>query len=269
MNDKGEIIGRFAVGDSWDDIDNPFVVEEIREDPEEKRNRERAYARMERNKRRARRRAFFFAVLAIILLVALVVLAIFADTPMNDIVIPAEAAEVTEKPESEETTMHVIAPDWDELMVRAVLDGNESQGADCVEIGGLHYTYDDLYLLAKIIREEDGADDDGHEWPDMPIIALANVVLHRVRSPLFPNTVREVIYQEGPGSTVQYAPVHTSYWEETEPVERYVRLAQRALNGEEVIGEEVIYQALFPQGRVTVMTWYDEYLNTTTYFCEG
>lgn len=240
--------------------DEPFVIDETR--------RSAMLRRIDAQQmRRHRRRTVYAMVLAVILLAVLVVLAVRADRTTQDAAVNVPA--YTESPEIEESTIHYSAPDWDELMVRAVLDGDEQLGADCVERGGLSYTYDDLYLLAKIIREEDGADGDGHEWPDLPILAIANVVLHRVRSPLFPNTVREVIYQEGPGSTVQYAPVHASRWEETEPVERYVRLAQRALNGEEVIGEEVIYQALFPQGSMTVMTWYDEYLGTTTYFCRG
>lgn len=219
----------------------------------------------ERATRRARRGCLRTFLLMVLLLAALFCIFLWRDAPMvrEPVTIPEE----TPKPESEETTMHYIAPDWDELMVWAVLSGDEKTGADCVEIGGLHYTYDDLYLLAKIIREEDGADDDGHEWPDMPIIALANVVLNRVASPLFPDTIREVLYQEGPGDTVQYAPVHTDAWETTEPIERYVRLAQRALMGERVIKEDVIYQALFPQGSATIMTYYDPYLGSTTYFC--
>ena len=240
-----------------DEEENPFVDTSLWR---ETRERERAM-------RKARRGCLWSFVVMILLLAAALCLFIKWDTPKAEGA--AYVPEETPKPESEETTIHYITPDWDELMVWAVLNGDEKTGADCVEIGGLHYTYDDLYLLAKIIREEDGADDDGHEWPDMPIIALANVVLNRVASPLFPDTIREVLYQEGPGDTVQYAPVHTDAWETTEPEERYVRLAQRALMGERVIKEDVIWQALFPQGKVTVMTYYDDYLNTTTYFCKG
>lgn len=246
-------------------------------------NREAASALREKRERdrlrRQRRKAMVYVIAAAVLLGLLIVLGAAKVSGRESAVERAEEARVMQireerlaaettpvpelKPASEETTIHEATPDWGELMVRAVLAGDAAAGADCEERGGLGYTYEDLYLLAKLIEQEAGID-----WPDMPIIALANVVLNRVASPLFPDTIREVLYQEGPGDTVQYAPVHTGYWETAEPTERYVRLAQRALNGEEVIGEEVIYQALFPQGRVTVMTWYDEYLNTTTYFCE-
>jgi len=253
MNEAGsERIGRFEVSRS---PEGPVADRvEIVETPQERRWREMAYKRMERRRRRAMRKAIFFAALAVILLVVLVILAARMDSAARDIALPEAVAE------SEETTMHVVAPDWDELMIRAVLDGNEQAGTECSESGGLPYTYDDLYLLAKIVEKEQGVD-----WPDAPVIALANVVLNRVSSPHFPNTIREVLYATGP---IQYEPVYSSGWEAFSPAERNVRLAQRALNGERAIGEEVVYQALFPQGSVTIMTWYDNALGTTTYFCE-
>lgn len=154
--------------------------------------------------------------------------------------------------------MHLIAPDWEEITVNAVLNGDELSGREAAEIGRLAYTYDDLYLLAKIIEKEAGVD-----WPDAPVIALANVVQNRRDSADFPDTIRGVIYQPN-----QYEPVYWTGWEEFHPSERYVRLAQRALNGERAIGRDVVYQALFEQGSVTVMTYYDEVLGTTTYWCE-
>lgn len=246
-----------------DEEESPFVDTSIWR---ERRERERAT-------KKARRRCLWSFVMMILLFTLAFFLFLNWDALKagESVYIPGQTpapAAGYARQESEETTIHYIIPDWDELIVQAVLDGNERLGADCAEIGDLGYTYDDLYLLAKILREEDGADGDGHEWPDMPIIALANVVLNRVASPLFPDTIREVLYQEGPGDVVQYAPVHTDAWETTEPTERYVRLAQRALEGERVIGEDVIYQALFAQGKV-IMTYYDEYMGSTTYFCKG
>lgn len=238
--------------DAWWDDDSPFVDTN---DWREKKERER-------ETRRARRGCLWsIAIMILLLAAAFMVFSWWEMTPPVD---DQTEPEATDKPVSEETTMHYITPDWDELMVQAVLDGNEQMGADCVKLGGLSYTYDDLYLLAKIMEVEAG-----YEWPDMPIIALANVVLNRVASPLFPDTIRGVLYQVGTGGAVQYAPVHTDTWEETEPLERYIRLAQRALEGERAIPKDVIWQALFPQGSVTVMTYYDDYLGSTTYFCKG
>ena len=50
--------------------------------------------------------------------------------------------------------------------------------------------YDDLYLLAAIIQLEAGHDYDG-------CLAVANVILNRVNSGSYPNTIHGVIYQPG------------------------------------------------------------------------
>ena len=49
----------------------------------------------------------------------------------------------------------------------------------------------DLYLLAKLIR----AEAEGESYRGQ--VAVGAVVMNRVKSPIFPNTIREVIYQSG------------------------------------------------------------------------
>lgn len=121
---------------------------------------------------------------------------------------------------------------------------------------------EDVVLLAKIMQEEDGVG-----WPNMIIMALGEVVLNRVASPEYPDTIREVLYQVDDGY-IQYAPVHTPTWEAIKPEARYIELAQRLLDGERVLeNPQIIYQALFEQGRGTVMSYTDFALDTTTYFC--
>lgn len=120
--------------------------------------------------------------------------------------------------------------------------------------------YADVHLLAKIMRAESGID-----WPDWAIMAIGEVVLNRVNSPLFPNTIHGVIYADNP---IQYAPVWEEGWRELEPDEDYIELARRLLSGERVFNDpSVIWQALFPQGEKTVMTYHDKALGSTTYFC--
>lgn len=55
----------------------------------------------------------------------------------------------------------------------------------------VHYTEDDAYLLACIVYCEAG--NQSYEGQ----LAVANVVLNRVKSPLFDNSIREVIFKEG------------------------------------------------------------------------
>ena len=122
---------------------------------------------------------------------------------------------------------------------------------------------EDAVLLAKIMSFEDGID-----WPDPMVLALGEVVLNRVASPDFPNTVREVLYQDD-GGFIQYAPVHTDEWETAVPDEHYIELAEKLLDGYRVLkDEDVVYQALFTQGSETVFSYTDAQLGPTTYFCK-
>lgn len=119
---------------------------------------------------------------------------------------------------------------------------------------------EDVILLAKIMQVEDG-----EYWPDWAIMAIGEVVLNRVESAEFPDTIEAVLMQDNPR---QYAPVHESAWNRTAPEEHYIELAERLLGGERVLDNpQIVYQALFEQGRGTVVTYHDFYLGSTTYFC--
>lgn len=152
--------------------------------------------------------------------------------------VSAESSEaaVEFKPVMEETTIHPPEPTTD-------------------------YAYMDAYLLAKIMQAESGVN-----WPDWAVLCIGEVVLNRVENEAFPDTIYEVLHQDNP---IQYAPVWVAGWNEMEPGEEYIDLARRLLDGERVLNNPaVVWQALFPQGERTVMTYHDKVLNTTTYFCE-
>ena len=96
-------------------------------------------------------------------------------------------------------------------------------------------------------------------------MAIGEVVLNRVASPEFPDTIREVLYQADP---MQYEPVWSDGWEDYIPSERYVRLALRLLEGERIFNDpSIVFQALFPQGTGIACTYHDYDLNNDTYFC--
>ena len=122
-------------------------------------------------------------------------------------------------------------------------------------------SYEDAILLAKIMQAETRPG-----WPDWAVMCVGEVVLNRVASPLFPNTVKEVLEQTGP---IQYAPVHTDAWDEMLPEGEYVDLAIRLLRGERVLNDpDVVWQALYMQGSEIVNLYHDDVLNNTTYFCK-
>ena len=114
----------------------------------------------------------------------------------------------------------------------------------------------DLDILANVIAGE------ALNCPLDHQIAVAAVVLNRVADPRFPDTVAEVVGQEG-----QYS---ESYLTGTAPKSCY-KAAEIAYNGELDVPSTVIYQANFPQG--TAVWWRSDvdtgYFKSSTYFCEG
>lgn len=114
----------------------------------------------------------------------------------------------------------------------------------------------DLDILANVIAGEAMSCPLDHQ------IAVASVVMNRVADPRFPDTVAEVVGQEG-----QYS---AGYLTGTAPESCY-EAAEIAYNGESDVPASVIYQANFPQG--SAIWWRSDvdtgYWQSTTYFCEG
>ncbi|MGE4353072.1 MAG: cell wall hydrolase [Oscillospiraceae bacterium] len=150
-----------------------------------------------------------------------------------------------------------VAGDWDtgqnaQFGRNAKID---EEGLDYIKI-----SFEDLYLLAKIIYAEAGS-----QWlPDDWKMCVGEVVLNRVDSPEFPNTIVEVIYQPG-----QYYGADSSYFAALNPDMRCAQLALRLLEGERVMNRpSVVFQANFRQGGGVHLSYYDEVLGWT-YFCDS
>jgi len=117
----------------------------------------------------------------------------------------------------------------------------------------------DIDLLARIISCEMGC-----SWiPDEQQLYVGSVVLNRVASDLFPNTLQEVIYQPG-----QYAPAISGWLETVVPDERTRENAKWLLENGSVLPNGVLYQSTVAQGPIYT-TYYDATLGTTTYYCYG
>ena len=97
---------------------------------------------------------------------------------------------------------------------------------------------DDLYFMAHLIYAEAGS-----SWcSDELQIYVGSVVLNRVQSASFPNTLRDVIYQSG-----QYACTWDGNFEK-EPDERAWKNAEIVLTNGSQLPDNVVYQAEFKQG---------------------
>lgn len=92
--------------------------------------------------------------------------------------------------------------------------------------------YDDaeLDLLAKIISAEAGYEDEKGQ------IAVGNVILNRVESSKFPDTIRDVIYQPG-----QFGPVTTGKMDKVKPSETSIEAAKQVLSGKNVVGDALYF----------------------------
>lgn len=78
---------------------------------------------------------------------------------------------------------------------------------------------EDVHLLAQMIHAEAAGE------PHLGKVAVGAVILNRVRSPLFPNTLRGVLFQPG-----QFQPVmNGTFWRA--PGAASLRAAREALNG--------------------------------------
>lgn len=119
-------------------------------------------------------------------------------------------------------------------------------------------SFEDLYLLAKIIYAEAGSEWLSDEWK----MCVGEVVLNRVESSEFPDTIPEVLYQQG-----QYYSKSSTYFANLKPSARCVKIALHLLLGERYLNDpSVVFQANFRQGSGVCAHFYDQYLGST-YFC--
>ena len=115
-----------------------------------------------------------------------------------------------------------------------------------------------LDIVARVIMGEAG----NCPWEHQ--LAVAAVVVNRVRSPYFADTVRDVVASPG-----QYTTLYLTGFERTS--RQCYEAAKKALDGESGVPEDIIWQAEFPQG---TEVWWISRVNTgwyasTTYFCRG
>ena len=117
-----------------------------------------------------------------------------------------------------------------------------------------------LNILAKVVRYE--ADPQWCEWEHS--VAVAVVVLNRVASPYFPNSVKEVVAAPG-----QYLESYTHDFSETPRL--CYEVAKAALDGDHDVPSDCYWQDCTIQGTsiwkaFTVDTgWF----RSTTYICRG
>lgn len=99
---------------------------------------------------------------------------------------------------------------------------------------GAEYDAEDLYWLSRIIYAESGAE------PQEGQIAVGNVVLNRVESRTFPDTIPGVIFDRTNG--IQFEPVENGSVYRT-PDRQSIDSAKAVLDGSDAIGEAMYFYA--------------------------
>lgn len=86
---------------------------------------------------------------------------------------------------------------------------------------------DEMEVLLRIVEAEAGSEDEDGR------LLVANVVLNRVESDRFPDTVTEVVFQESGGVT-QFSPVSSGRYYKVQISEETISAVGRALMGEDI-----------------------------------
>ena len=217
---------------------------------------------------------------ALLLIYSLPVQAMAADAGTQDA--GAESAGVDEDtgPEPDEATGSIfdllsgstaaleldMAAYYLEEMRRAAVAGDTQAGREAEQYrneiidqngsGEVKISFDDLYLLAKLICAEAGSD-----WlSDDFRLCVGEVVLNRVDSPEFPDSISDVVYQKG-----QYASAGTAAFASLVPSQACVDVALRLMQGERKMAPSVVFQSDHEQGEIFSM--YTDRRLGTTFFC--
>lgn len=161
-----------------------------------------------------------------------------------------------------------LVEDYIELMKDCCMNGDIVAGRkveakrnlkiDTLGLNTKKISFDELLELSKIITAEAGSSWLSVEWKMM----VGEIVLNRVASVEFPNTIEEVIHQKG-----QYSNANTKWFSNMTPFGDCVDAAIRLLDGERIINDSsVVFQSGNKQGSGVHLALYDSYYGYT-YLC--
>lgn len=161
-----------------------------------------------------------------------------------------------------------IDKDYMSEMIDACVKGDVERGEDAERCRNrkIDFVYPDekkidfneLYMLSKIITAEAGSSWLSKEWKMM----VGEVLLNRVDSFEYPDTLEECIFQKG-----QYSCVGAGTFESIVPKEDCVIAAAELLRGVRLLNDKsVVYQAGFKQGSGVHTKLTDDILGNT-YLC--
>lgn len=115
-------------------------------------------------------------------------------------------------------------------------------------------TEEEVEILYRIVEAEAGGED------ELGKLLVANVVLNRRENQRFPDTIREVVFQEENG-VVQFSPVANGRYEEVNISEETKKAVNRALEGEDY-SQGALYFVSREYAQEEAMQWFDNHLSS-------
>lgn len=153
--------------------------------------------------------------------------------------IPAEETAIEPEPEEGTTAESVVEePVAEPVSEPAVISGSSFSLED-----------QEYQVLLKIVEAEAGGEDLTGR------VLVANVVMNRVRSDRFPNSVSEVVYQRSGGS-VQFSPISDGRIDRVSVSPETVEAVSRVMNGEDASAGALYFRAVNSRSG-----WFDQSLN--------
>ncbi len=166
------------------------------------------------------------------------------ETQLEDAVSAEEEAEL-------ETQQQAVQAADQTQETQQQTQASETQ-TEASETQALSVSADDAYLLACLVYCEAGNQSyDGQ-------LAVANVVLNRVKSSLFPNTISEVIYQSG-----QFSPASSGSLSRTlinGPTDSCIQAANDALAGNNNIGDYLFFNNFGAPSNASSYYWLGDHV---------
>lgn len=138
-------------------------------------------------------------------------------------------------------------------IIEAVSSGQRIVDYGVVEKQRINNISDEDYeVLLRIVEAEAGGEDEDGK------LLVANVVLNRVAKDSFPDTVKDVVFQQENGTT-QFSPVRNGRYYTVIISDETISAVERALSGDD-ISEGALYFAARKYADSGKMKWFDEKL---------
>ena len=121
-----------------------------------------------------------------------------------------------------------------------------------LERTGMTLSEHDYQILCRIVEAEAGGEDINGR------ILVANVILNRMESPIFPGTVEGVVFQKS-GGTFQFSPIRGGRYYRVKVSDETIEAVERALLGEDY-SEGALYFVSRKGAAPDKMRWFDNHL---------